>query len=108
MLEPSFDLELFSTIYWAIWHRRNKVRLNKAMDKVDHIPVFARGYLEEFKACQTITSPSSPSQPQARWKKPTTCGCKVNYDGAVFVKSSEVGIGVVFRNANGTPVATLS
>ncbi len=84
------------------------MRLNKDVDKVDHISIFARGYLEEFKACPINTSPNSPLQTHARWERPTTCCYKVNYDGAVFLESSEACIGVVVLNANGTPVSTLS
>jgi ribonuclease HI len=32
----------------------------------------------------------------------------VNYDGAVFAKTAEVGIGVIVRNRHGRPVAMLS
>ena len=107
-LEPPFDMELFSTTCWAIWHRRNKVRLNQPMDKADHIPVFAREYLQEFQSSQTIHLLNFSTQQQTQWRKPTACGFKVNYDGTVFAKTAEAGIGVVVRKANGSPMATLS
>uniref|UniRef100_A0A2N9HGY6 RNase H type-1 domain-containing protein n=1 Tax=Fagus sylvatica TaxID=28930 RepID=A0A2N9HGY6_FAGSY len=107
-LEPPFDMEMFSTICWAIWHRRNKVRLKQPVDKADHIPVFAREYLQEFQSSQEAPLPNPSSRPQAQWRKPTACGFKVNYDGAVFAETAEAGIGIVVRNASGNPVATLS
>jgi ribonuclease HI len=107
-LEPPVDLELFSTTCWAIWHRRNKVRLKQPVEKADHIPIFAREFLQEFQSCQTLHLPSSHPQPQTHWRKPTTCSYKVNYDGAVFAETAEAGIGVIVRNAQGKPMATLS
>ena len=107
-MESLVDMELFSTICWAIWHRRNKARLKQPVDKAEHIPDFAREYLHEFQSSQTTHGPNPLPQQQTQWKKPTTCGFKVNYDGAVFAETAEAGIGVVVRTANGSPMATLS
>jgi ribonuclease HI len=107
-MEPPVDMELFSTICWAVWHRRNKTRLKQSVDKAEHIPDFAREYLHEFQSSQITHGPNPSPQQRTRWKKPTTCGFKVNYDGAVFAEKAEAGIGVVVRTANGSPMATLS
>ena len=47
-MEPPMDREVFSTTCWAIWHRRNKVRLGQQVDKAENIPAFVREYLHEF------------------------------------------------------------
>ena len=46
------NLELFTTMCWAIWQRRNKLHLNKPIEKIEHTGIFARGYLEEFHQSQ--------------------------------------------------------
>ena len=107
-MEPPFDMELFSTMCRAIWHRRNKARLKQPVDKAEYIPVFAREYLQEFQSSQTTHHPNPSPQQQVQWKKPTTSGFKVNYDGAVFAETAEAGIGVVVRTATGSLMATLS
>ncbi len=102
------DREVFSTTCWAIWHRRNKVRLGQQVEKAENIPAFVREYLLEFQACQFPHSPSPSSPVPTHWRKPTTCRYKVNYDGAVFAETAEAGIGVIVRNDYGKPIATLS
>uniref|UniRef100_A0A2N9ETE5 Reverse transcriptase domain-containing protein n=1 Tax=Fagus sylvatica TaxID=28930 RepID=A0A2N9ETE5_FAGSY len=107
-MEPPMDREVFSTTCWAIWHRRNKVRLGQQVEKAENIPAFVREYLLEFQACQFPHSPSPSSPVPTHWRKPTTCRYKVNYDGAVFAETAEAGIGVIVRNDYGKPIATLS
>jgi ribonuclease HI len=106
--DPPIDREVFSTTCWAIWHRRNKVRLNQPAEKTDHIPEFVREYLKEFQSCRNPQHPNTSPQPLTSWRKPTICGYKVNYDGAVFAETAEAGIGVIVRNRQGQPLAMLS
>ena len=95
---------------WTFWNRRNKFRVHKPTEKPDRIASFARGFLEEFRTCQTSLSPSSrpTMKPQVRWSKPRRGYHKINYDGAIFNNSDETGIGVVVRDQEGTCIATLS
>ncbi len=50
-LNEESNREKFGVICWALWHRLNKARLNKPVDRVEQINTFARGYLEEFLKC---------------------------------------------------------
>ena len=79
-------LEVFTTMCRATWQRRNKLRLNKTVEKIENIGIFARGYLEEFSQSQSqrFNVPRQPPQPIARWLRPTQCHFKVNYDSATF------------------------
>ncbi|KAK9993927.1 hypothetical protein SO802_023630 [Lithocarpus litseifolius] len=43
-----------------------------------------------------------------KWQPPPKDTYKINYDGAVFSKSEEAGIGVVIRNERGEVMATLA
>ena len=103
-------------ICWAIWQRRNKMRMNKVVDNIENTGAYARGYLEEFSQSQSQShstpspspSPRPPHKPIARWMRPSTCKFKVNYDGDVFNNSYEAGIEVVIWDTNGLATATLS
>ena len=55
-------MELFSTMCWVIWQRRNKIRVNKTVEKIENTGSFARGYLEEFSQSQNF-NPTVPRQP---------------------------------------------
>jgi ribonuclease HI len=101
---------LFSTICWFLWNRRNKLRVRKPAEKPERIASVAKGYLEEFRACQIIPSPiqKPASNAPIRWEKPRQGFHKLNYDGAIFNDSNEAGIGVVARDHNGLCIATLS
>lgn len=101
---------LFSTMCWAFWNRRNKIRVHKPKENPDQIASFAKGYLEEFKACQShpSSSPKPNTIPQVKWEKPREGYHKINYDGAIFNDSNEAGIRVVVRDHEGSCKATLS
>jgi ribonuclease HI len=104
------NMEVFSTMCWVIWQRRNKLRLNKPAEKAENVGIFARGYLEEFSQSQNHLAlvPRQPPQPVVRWQKPSQCCFKVNYDGAIFKNSDEAGLGIVIRDITGQAIATLS
>ena len=44
-------LALFSTMCWAFWNRRNKLKVHKPKEKLNRIASFVRGFLEEFRTC---------------------------------------------------------
>jgi hypothetical protein len=98
----------FGIICWALWHHRNKARLNKPMEHIKQINTFAQSYLEEFTHCNSGHDPIPLPRTQIKWKAPTTCRYKINYDGAVFRDRDEAGLGVVVRDAQGLPMASLA
>jgi hypothetical protein len=104
----SIQAEKFVTLCWALWNRRNKVRLNKPVDRLEQINAFAQNNLDEFIQCSSCPVPPQGVCPPVIWRAPTRCRFKINYDGAVFSDSGEVGLGVVVRNAGGLPIASLT
>uniref|UniRef100_A0A2N9H0N4 RNase H type-1 domain-containing protein n=1 Tax=Fagus sylvatica TaxID=28930 RepID=A0A2N9H0N4_FAGSY len=98
----------FGIICWALCHHRNKARLNKLMEHIKQINTFAQSYLEEFTHCNSGHDPIPLPRTQIKWKAPTTCHYKINYDGAVFRDKDEAGLGVVVRDAQGLPMASLA
>jgi hypothetical protein len=62
-MEPPIDRELFSTTCWAIWHRRNKVRLKQQVEKADHIPLCSGISYKSFNHAKLsiFPAPSSPA-----------------------------------------------
>ena len=49
-----------------------------------------------------------PKLAPIKWITPSPSELKVNFDGATFAESDEVGIGVIIRNKSGKVMATLS
>lgn len=104
----SVHAEKFVTLCWALWNRRNKVRLNKPVESLEQINAFAQNYLDEFSQCSSCPMPPQGVCPPVMWRAPTRCHFKINYDAAVFSDSGEAGLGVVVRNASGLPLASLA
>jgi hypothetical protein len=97
----------FGVLCWILWQRRNKVRLNKPMDRVEHTNAFVGGHLDEFLQCNSRGEPPPKPCHQIRWTTPTQYRYKFNYDDAVFQDKGEVGLGVVVLDARGLPMASL-
>jgi hypothetical protein len=84
--------ETFIIICWALWQRRNKIRIHQEVDPINQVGPKAKCYLEEFNR----ESDHSNSQPQAtsamRWMPPKMLRYKINYDGAVFKGPMKQGL----------------
>ena len=110
MLESDGRPELFASITWTIWSRHNQLQTsNKALPLSQVIPS-ATQMLQEF----TNVQPANPVQTVSlhrslpKWEPPPTSHLKVNFDGAVFRETEEVGLGVVARDSHGKVLATLA
>ena len=100
-------LDLFATIAWSIWCRRNKARLNELVMPVQKIVAEAHHYLAIYKSGNGIMQKKQP-QSRTRWYPPPLGRDKTNFDGAVFEETREVGIGMVIRNSAGEVMTSLS
>ncbi|KAL0005066.1 hypothetical protein SO802_012627 [Lithocarpus litseifolius] len=101
------NVELFTVMAWFIWCRRNKCHFNEPSIPVDKLLEAALKSLSEFQSKQpTGTTHQKPAAP--KWQPPPKDTYKINYDGAVFSKSEEAGIGVVIRNERGEMMASLA
>jgi hypothetical protein len=67
------ELAIFSMISWAIWYRRNRLRLQQPVDNDDQIIRRAHEHLSEFQEAQD-RDPQLPKQPTyteiTKWKPP--------------------------------------
>ena len=109
VLQESRELRLakFGVLCWALWQCRNKVRLNKPVDKIEQTNAFAGGYLDEFLQCNSQVEPPPAPHLQTRWTPPTQCKYKFNYDGFVFQDKGEMGLGIIVRDTRGSPIASV-
>ena len=100
-------LELFAIVAWFIWNHRNKLRLNEKGLASNRILQATMLYLSDFQV-KIPKAVSKPPKGHIRWRPPMGELYKTNYDGAIFSKSGEAGIGVVVRNAKGEVVVALA
>ncbi|GMY12957.1 putative ribonuclease h protein [Fagus crenata] len=106
---PNLDMNKFAIIAWAIWQRRNALRVNKDADPPDRVYQRAVDRLQEFHhANAKCSSNSTITEVPCRWFPPPNGVLKVNFDGAMFPNQSAAGLGVIIRNDKGTPLATIS
>ena len=100
--------ELFIIICWALWQRRNKLRLNQEVVSINQVGMQAKCYLEEYRR-ENEPSNSNPQPALAvRWIRSRKHRYKVNYDGAVFKETHAAGIGVIVRDSSGLVMASLT
>lgn len=97
------DPRLFSMVIWALWNRRNYIRLAKEAISLGQ----AQDRIKEFSVQQPST-PLAKSNAAASWQPPARSWYKVNFDGALFEKDQCAGISVVIRNDQGLVMASLS
>ena len=104
----SKQLELFATVAWSIWCRRNKLRCNEQCLPLGKIMESATSLLTEFQK-HSSHRVSVPRQRDVNWHPPTAAMMwKTNFNGAMFSESDQADIGVVVRNHAGQVMAALS
>ena len=110
VLESDGRPELFASITWTIWSCCIQLRTsNKALPLSQVIPS-ATQMLQEF----TNVQPANPVQTVSlhrslpKWEPPPTSHLKVNFDGAVFRETEEVGLGVVVHDSHGKVLVALA
>jgi len=91
---------LFSMVVWTIWHQRNNCWLGIRS-------VVALSNSGASKGEGNHTSPPTTT-PASCWRPPDQDYVKINFDGALFSKENQAGIGVVIRNEAGLVLASLS
>ena len=105
--EQEKQLELFATIAWFIWCRKNKTRCNEPSVPLGKILESAASLLMEFQSSVKYGA-KTVTQRNIKWKPPDGVTVKTNFDGAMFAESDQAGIGVVVRNHRGHVMATLA
>ena len=108
--EAGLDLDLFTTIIWLLWHRRNQIRVNNSATSLGQIVASARQQLQDYNRVQ----PTKPATEAAilhtavTWSPPRTPFLKINYDGVVFRDPNKAGLGAVVRDSMGGVLASLA
>lgn len=94
-------------VVWALWNRRNNLRLGKACSMLGQLFKQAKDRLHEFSLHNTTTTSAMRRTP-ARWTPTKNEQYKINFDVTLFQAENCAGIGVVIRNGNGKAMASLS
>lgn len=105
--EQAKRLELFAMIAWFIWCHGNKVRCNELSVPLGKILESAASLLMEFQG-HIWSGVKASMQQYIKWKTPEGSVVKTNFDGAMFAKSDQAGIGVVVRIQRGQVMAALA
>ena len=107
ILTENRDPAFFFMVVWALWNRRNNLRLGKTCGTLGQLLSQAKDKLREFSLHNTVTT-SAMRRILARWTPPDDEYYKINFDGALFQADNCAGIGVVIRNGDGQVMASLS
>ena len=105
--EERMDVELLAFTSWAVWNRRNQVRLKLQACPIDQIHVLSKERKNEFQLIHhQLGTPQH--RKHVRWKPPDQGCYKINYDGAVFTQQRKAGLGAVIRDEKGEVVASMT
>ncbi|XP_075658761.1 uncharacterized protein LOC142628577 [Castanea sativa] len=110
VIDEGKGLEKFAMLVWAIWYRRNQVRVSQKEFPYNQIGPFAIQLLHDFVQVlpkRQLQSRRADGQ-HVQWQPPPVTKFKVNFDEAVFKEDKQAGLGVVIRNHQGQVIASLS
>uniref|UniRef100_A0A7N2R197 Uncharacterized protein n=1 Tax=Quercus lobata TaxID=97700 RepID=A0A7N2R197_QUELO len=74
--------ELFITICWFLWTRRNKSRVKEAVMPLDKLSDLVQQYLQEFQQLRGKSVIKRPPK-QIIWKPPDPSTLKTNFDSPI-------------------------
>ena len=103
--------EIFITVAWFLWNRRNASRVGKSTQPLHKITQLAGSFLQEFLDAQepTNANPEPPLIQQfQQWRPPDTNIFKANFDVAVFKSENLAGLGMVIRDWCGEAIGALT
>ena len=103
--------EIFITIAWLLWNRRNASRVGRPTQPLYKITQMAGSLVQEFLEAQdpTTTTPvSSPIHILQQWRPLDENIFKANFDAALFKSENLAGLGVVIRDWHGDAIGTLT
>ncbi|XP_030969948.1 uncharacterized protein LOC115990241 [Quercus lobata] len=94
-------------VVWALWNRRNNLRLGKKAEPLNILMQKAKPHLGDFQHYNTARV-EPVGRPPTSWQPPGPFQYKVNMDGALFEADNTAGPRVVIRNEHGQVMASLS
>ena len=86
--EPAF----FAMVVWALWNRRNNLRLGKKAESLTHLMQQAKQRLGDFQHHNTAWV-EPVGHPPTSWQPSGPFQFKVNVDGALFEADNTTGLG---------------
>ena len=98
--------EIFAYVAWGIWTKSSRLGNNSI--PYPKIFVDATERMQEFHSMQIDQPPIAPSIGYTCWFPPSAPLLKVNFDGVLFMDTSQAGIGVVIRDSAGKVIGALS
>ena len=102
------ELKFFLVQGWLIWNQRNLILHGENLQEPGRLNARANSLLAKYKDAQTqLAVPESNGHSQV-WQPPKGTMYKLNFDEAVFVDMTTLGIGVIIWNDRGQVMATLS
>ena len=110
IVEKGHDLELFATIVWSIWHRRNALRTSQTPFPVQQVHQMIRTLKADFarSLLQRPIAQTSPISPIPMDKPPPWPNIMVNFDGACFQDQNTVRAVAVIKDRNGLVLASMA
>lgn len=100
VLAENRDSDLFAMVVWAVWKRRNDMRVGKSGVTLPDLVQQARSRLHDF-LLHNFADVKPGGRPPTQWQPPTHQQYKINFDGALFKAENQVGIGVVISDSEG-------
>jgi len=107
IMQKPLKLELFTTMAWFLWSRRNKLRLNEDVLPLNRVVFEAKRYLSLHQQPVSNLQKNQSHAKEKKWKPPEFNCFKTNFDGAMFTDKGEASLGVVIRNHAGKIIAAL-
>jgi ribonuclease HI len=105
------DLGLFAVTAKGIWKRRNTCVHGGVFIHPNSIVMAAQDYHSQFLKANVNTEIQEVDQIEEegrKWSKPPDGIFKVNWDAALAMDKSGIGVGVIIRDGNGLVTAALS
>ncbi|XVF70058.1 hypothetical protein PTKIN_Ptkin11bG0130700 [Pterospermum kingtungense] len=93
-------------VQWAIWNARNAAVKNNVVNSATYTANQALTLFKEFKIAQDRGNRPRRQQDQ-NWRAPPKGMVKINFDGAVCMRSNTGGIGIVIRDHLGVILEAL-
>ncbi|XP_023876411.1 uncharacterized protein LOC111988835 [Quercus suber] len=103
-----FKPEMFATITWSLWNRRNALHFGREALPITKISSAACTLLHDFINSQTPKAPISRIAIWHQWHSPEQGFVKVNFDAAHFKHKNSAGRGVIVRDWRGANLGALS
>ncbi|KAL0361209.1 UNVERIFIED_CONTAM: hypothetical protein Sradi_3805400 [Sesamum radiatum] len=98
------EFERAMTICWALWWNRNRALMERNAYSSGDLISFVLNYLLAYHHVNTDPAKLTISTSPGCWFPPDNNVIKLNFDGAMFATTSEIGIGIVARDRTGACV----